>query len=233
MRARGRGANARSAVALMSLGVRGGDEVVIAGFEPRGRGGHRRNRAGHSQSRGTRRARRRGVTHAPVGADPRRTTLQPGSLRGVIASRGFASGGRDLPSADDIVVSRDRRRHRSRERRVRSRARRRARAAPGARARLRRATVREIMAAHLELLDDPELVGDARARFAPARARASPGAPACAPARGAEMPPAMRGSPNASTICAISNGRCCAHSTAARPAARDRRAAAASCWRAI
>ena len=34
MRARGRGARARSTVALMSLGIRGGDEVVIAGFEP-------------------------------------------------------------------------------------------------------------------------------------------------------------------------------------------------------
>ncbi len=33
IRARGRAANARSVVALMSLGVRGGDELVIAGFE--------------------------------------------------------------------------------------------------------------------------------------------------------------------------------------------------------
>ena len=35
IRARGRAARARSAVALMSLGIRGGDEVVIAGFEAR------------------------------------------------------------------------------------------------------------------------------------------------------------------------------------------------------
>src|SRR5688572_6647221 len=34
VRARGRSARARSTVALMSLGIRGGDEVVIAGFEP-------------------------------------------------------------------------------------------------------------------------------------------------------------------------------------------------------
>src|SRR4051812_37246567 len=33
IRARGRGADARSTVALMSLGIRGGDELVIAGFE--------------------------------------------------------------------------------------------------------------------------------------------------------------------------------------------------------
>src|SRR6185503_6679013 len=33
VRARGRAANPKSAVALMSLGVRGGDELVIAGFE--------------------------------------------------------------------------------------------------------------------------------------------------------------------------------------------------------
>ena len=33
IRARGRGASARSAVALMSLGIRGGDELVITGFE--------------------------------------------------------------------------------------------------------------------------------------------------------------------------------------------------------
>src|SRR6185436_7052870 len=33
IRARGRAARARSTVALMSLGIRGGDEVVIAGFE--------------------------------------------------------------------------------------------------------------------------------------------------------------------------------------------------------
>ncbi|HTU68122.1 MAG TPA: glucose PTS transporter subunit IIA, partial [Steroidobacteraceae bacterium] len=32
VRARGRGVDARSAVALMSLGIKGGDEVVIAGF---------------------------------------------------------------------------------------------------------------------------------------------------------------------------------------------------------
>ena len=34
VRARGRAASARSAVALMSLGVRGGDEIVISGFNP-------------------------------------------------------------------------------------------------------------------------------------------------------------------------------------------------------
>ena len=33
VRARGRSANPKSAVALMSLGVRGGDEIVIAGFD--------------------------------------------------------------------------------------------------------------------------------------------------------------------------------------------------------
>ena len=33
VRARGRSANPQSAVALMSLGVRGGDELVIVGFE--------------------------------------------------------------------------------------------------------------------------------------------------------------------------------------------------------
>ena len=35
IRAHGRGARARSTVALMSLGIRGGDEVVIAGFDPK------------------------------------------------------------------------------------------------------------------------------------------------------------------------------------------------------
>ena len=51
IRARGRGARARSTVALMSLGIRGGDEVVIAGFEASGRDRHRGHCRGDPQSR--------------------------------------------------------------------------------------------------------------------------------------------------------------------------------------
>ena len=63
--------------------------------------------------------------------------------------------------------------------------------------------VRDIMAAHLELLDDPQLLVMPRARrSAPARARHSPGATVCARAPRRWRPPVMRASPSASTICA-------------------------------
>jgi phosphoenolpyruvate-protein phosphotransferase len=163
VRARGRGASARSAVALMSLGIRGGDELVLAGFEADAADGIARLADLI-----------RGLDDAPVPAPPlpdigavsRATTAsdpaEPGTLHGVVASRGFATGDAFYLQHVDVPVpeiglgfdpesaafdhSRDA---------VRARlSRRAATAAPAA---------REILSAHLELLDDPQLLQDARA----------------------------------------------------------------------
>jgi phosphoenolpyruvate-protein phosphotransferase len=160
IRARGRGASARSAVALMSLGVRGGDEVVIAGFEPGAAAGVA---AIAKLIRELEDAPAR--AHAPAAAansSAPASPLEPGKLRGVVASRGFAVGTAfylqhvDIPVAeyglgvDAENVAFDRARDEVRARLSR-------RAATAATA------AREIINAHLELLDDPQLLQDARA----------------------------------------------------------------------
>jgi multiphosphoryl transfer protein len=157
IRARGRGARARSTVALMSLGVRGGDEVVIAGFEPAAATGVAaiveviRNLAA-------------AAPHAPVPM-PVADAGDATKLRGVIASRGVAAGAAFyLQAADMAVVEAGQgvdAEHRAFDH-----------ARDGVRARLAKLsvtaapTVREIMTAHLELLDDPEFVDAARRSIA-------------------------------------------------------------------
>ena len=94
----------------------------------------------------------------------------------------------------------------------------------------RRGAVRGILEAHLELIEDPELLGATRSRFAPARVRASPGVPASPAASRDCMPPATRVSSNVSRISPTSNDRCCANSPAGRDQ-RPRSRAAASWWR--
>ncbi|HUQ10956.1 MAG TPA: phosphoenolpyruvate--protein phosphotransferase [Steroidobacteraceae bacterium] len=157
LRARGRGATARSAVALMSLGVRGGDEVVINGFEPAAAAGVA------AIARVIRELEKGG--HAVVPATTASTAPGPadaGRLRGVVASRGYAVGHAFYLQHVDIPVveygqgfeQESAAFDRSREE-VRARlARLAATAAP---------TLREILSAHLELLDDPQLLQDARA----------------------------------------------------------------------
>lgn len=153
IRARGRGARARSTVALMSLGIRGGDEVVIVGFEAKAATGI----AAIAE------AIRNLEEAAPHAAAPAPIALPSDgpNLRAVIASRGIAVGAAFYLQAADLAVveagqgvdAEQRAFDRARDS-VRSRlSRLSATAAP---------TVREIMTAHLELLDDPGIVDAAR-----------------------------------------------------------------------
>ncbi|HEY6125745.1 MAG TPA: phosphoenolpyruvate--protein phosphotransferase [Steroidobacteraceae bacterium] len=160
LRARGRGARARSTVALMSLGIRGGDEVVIAGFEPAAADGiaaiarairNLETVAAHAE--------------VPAPTATAASSSDPANLRGVTANRGLAIGPAFYLQAADLQVAEtgsgigeetlafDRARDSVRARLSRLAA----TAAP---------TVREIMSAHLELLDDPDLVDAARAGIA-------------------------------------------------------------------
>ena len=158
VRARGRAASARSAVALMSLGVRGGDELVISGFEPAAS-------AGIAQVATLIRNLADVAPHASAAVAPTPVNSEPGVLRAVVASQGLAVGPAFYLDAVEIpvaeagagVVHEGARFDRARDA-VRARLKRlAATAAP---------TVREIMGAHLELLDDPHLSESARAAMA-------------------------------------------------------------------
>jgi len=164
IRARGHAANPRSVVALMSLGVRGGDELVIAGFEAAAAAGIAQIVERVRTLDGAEPAPQ---VHAPrvasIQDDP---AFQPASHAtrpcGVIASRGFAVGPAFPFEIDEPVVieqgggvaaeaaALERARHH-----VRARLQERAGSATRA--------VRDIMNAHLELLDDPQLTEVARA----------------------------------------------------------------------
>jgi phosphoenolpyruvate-protein phosphotransferase len=163
VRARGRKASARSAVALMSLGVRGGDELVLVGFEPAAATGiaaltriiHELEQVAPTEA-------------APVAAAQPR---EPGRLRGVLASRGFAVGEAFFTSRAEFPVAEagrgvepesadfDRALHEVRARLTKQ-------AASAA------ATVRAILGAHLELLDDPQLARDTREHIAAGKSAA-------------------------------------------------------------
>ena len=156
VRARGRGANPKSAVALMSLGVRGGDEIVIAGFESRAAGGIAeiarviRHLDGGAPA---------AAPHAPT-PPARRQSDTAGVAHGVIASRGFAVGPVHRFDLEEISV---REAGAGDEHAALDRALRAVRTAIEKRAQGAVAAVRDIMSAHLELLDDPELLMPARA----------------------------------------------------------------------
>ncbi|HEV7605953.1 MAG TPA: phosphoenolpyruvate--protein phosphotransferase [Steroidobacteraceae bacterium] len=166
IRARGRGARARSTVALMSLGIRGGDEVVIAGFEPAAAAGIAaivsaiRNLEAVAPP-----------AHVRVADTPVPATLEPDTLRGVIASRGLALGTAFYLVASEIPVI-EAGQGAGNELLALERAR------DVVRARLTHLsvtaapTVREIMTAHLELLDDPELIDAARSFVADGKSAA-------------------------------------------------------------
>jgi len=152
IRARGRAARARSTVALMSLGIRGGDEVVIAGFESKAATGVAAIAEAIRNLEAV-------AAHAPA---PAAVAVPAGSNpRGVIASRGIAVGPAFYLQAADIAVI-----EAGQGVEVEQRAFDRAR--DNVRARLAKLTatalpaVREIMTAHLELLDDPQIVDTAR-----------------------------------------------------------------------
>jgi len=154
IRAHGRTASARSAVALMSLGIRGGDELVISGFDARAAAGvadlarlirNLETAAPHM------------VTVASVAAAASGAPMDASRPRGVIASRGFALGKAFLLRAAELSVveqgtgvaaenaALERARLAVRERLTR-------------RSVNASSTAREVIAAHLELLDDTLLL---------------------------------------------------------------------------
>ena len=151
VRARGRSANPKSAVALMSLGVRGGDEIVIAGFHADAAPGIAeiaraiRHLDPAPPAQGA-------AAHAPVAA------LHNGP---VIASRGFVVGPAHRFDLEELAVAES-----GAGAATESAALERALAAVRVhieqRARHGKPPVRDIMAAHLELLDDPQLLTAAR-----------------------------------------------------------------------
>ena len=159
IRAHGRHANPRSVVALMSLGVRGGDQLTVVGFDaaaaPGVAGIARLIRTLESAAPETRPATAAAIREAP------RLPSEPGTARGVIASRGFIVGPAcsieiDLPAVHEAgggVAAESAALERARDA-VRARLTERSRSATRA--------LRDIMTAHLELLDDPQLLDAAR-----------------------------------------------------------------------
>ena len=158
--AHGRTATARSAVALMSLGVRRGDAVTLSA-------------SGQDAAKAIRDLKQliAGIVEAPEAAPSRQPEFasaarqQGDRLRGVIASRGLAVGRAVTLRAAEIQVKELGAgvAHESAELE-------RARAAVRARleelARKSSATARDVIAAHLEFVDDWELVAAARRAIA-------------------------------------------------------------------
>jgi phosphoenolpyruvate-protein phosphotransferase len=161
IRARGRIADPKSAVMLMSMGIRGGDEIVITGFEPGAA-------AGIAEIA-------RIIRHL----DPAASKLEaaPRSARpdvpsgGVIASRGFVVGPVLRFDMDELAVDEDAP-DAGKENAALDRALAVVRARVGQRAQGAKQAVRDIMAAHLELLDDPQLLSFARADIRAGRSAA-------------------------------------------------------------
>ena len=151
IRARGRGASARSAVALMSLGIRGGDELVLVGFEPGASSGIA--------------ALKRIISEldevAPASAPPAAAAgaakpAEPGRWNGVVASRGYALGNAFFLARAEIPVI-ETGKGVAEETAALDRALAQVRARLTSLAARSNHTAREIFSAHLELLDDPEL----------------------------------------------------------------------------
>ncbi len=158
IRARGRGASARSAVALMSLGIRGGDEVVIVGFEPAAAAGVAAVAKVIRELEPGAPVTAPALAPAKLAAHP--DASQAGRLGGVPASRGFSVGTAVyLPRAEFPVVEAGR--GAREETRAFDQARDQVRARVAQLATSGPPTLRDILAAHLELLDDPQLIRDA------------------------------------------------------------------------
>jgi phosphoenolpyruvate-protein phosphotransferase len=150
VRARGRSADPRSTVALMSLGIRGGDEVVIAGFVPAAA-------AGVAQLADIVRGLADAAPATVVAPAADRPPADPTRLVGVVASRGIAAGPVFRVQAQQIAVD-ESGRGPAEETRALDAARERVRAVLARRADSGGRATREIVAAHLELLDDPLLL---------------------------------------------------------------------------
>ena len=179
LRARGREANARSTVALMALGVRHGEEIEIRASGPDANNALNALTAifnAHASApRPAQPSPALAAVHPPAGLDvgttqpgdlpANRTVMTSGVLRGVAASPGLAVGPALQLHRPEIRV-RETGAGAPTEHAALDRAR------AEVRARLERAslaaasdatgTAREIAAAHLELLDDPELIAAAR-----------------------------------------------------------------------
>jgi phosphocarrier protein FPr/phosphocarrier protein len=154
--AHGRTANAKSAVALMSLGVRRGDEITLVAS-----GEHAAKAVRELKALIAGLADSHEPARAPTPAPPPAVRQQGNRLRGVIASRGLAVGRAVTLRAAEIQVTENGRgiAHESAEF---------DRARAEVRTRLEHLgvgssqTAREVIAAHLEFLDDWELVAAAR-----------------------------------------------------------------------
>ncbi|HWZ63870.1 MAG TPA: phosphoenolpyruvate--protein phosphotransferase [Steroidobacteraceae bacterium] len=180
---RGHEANARSTVALMTLGAQHGDEVEIRASGPDAALALNTlaTALGTAHGTGSARAPRGGIASdaphsaASVDAAPeRRAPPGPGDvLPGVIASRGLALGRAVQLSPPEIEVAEDgagvEEESAALDRaRAAVRARLERRAGAGAEGAGVRAAA-EIAAAHLELIDDPELLGAARLELSQGR----------------------------------------------------------------
>jgi phosphoenolpyruvate-protein phosphotransferase len=161
--ARGREADAASAVALMTLGVQCGDELQLRALGPEAAEAVQRIAAivGEPSQREARRARQ--AAAAPSAPEPSSDAL----LRGVCASAGLVTGiahqlqriALPVEAAGSGVES-------ERTALISARAAVRAHLAHGASAGTLPDAVREIAAAHAELLDDPQLLARAEALIA-------------------------------------------------------------------
>ena len=156
IRARGRGASARSTVALMSLGVRGGDELVIVGFEPAAAAGVA------AIVKVVRELEKGGQAPAPGSSVKSLAPAMDGQLRGVLASGGFVVGQAFYLQHVDIAVA-EYGTGVDQENAAFDRARDEVRARITRQAATAGAAARDILTAHVELLDDPQLIQDARA----------------------------------------------------------------------
>jgi phosphoenolpyruvate-protein phosphotransferase len=161
--ARGRSANAKSAVALMSLGAQRGDEVTLVA-------------AGEGAAKAVGELRKLILSLddkasgapaiAPIAtAPPARQQTHPNRLRGVIASRGLAVG-RAVPLKGAEVQVAEAGKGVAHETEEFERARAAVRARLEQIAASAQGTAREVIAAHLEFLDDWELVAAARRAIA-------------------------------------------------------------------
>jgi phosphoenolpyruvate-protein phosphotransferase len=167
--AHGREANARSAVALMALGVQRGDEIEIRASGPDAALALQAL-AALSAAAGTSGAAGMTSAAAPPPAEPPAAGAD-GALPGVIASRGFAVGQAVQLRRTELQVAEagagaDHENAALDRARAAVRARLQRRAAPETTAGAGMDAAREIAAAHLELLDDPEVLAGARALIA-------------------------------------------------------------------
>jgi phosphocarrier protein FPr/phosphocarrier protein len=165
--AHGREANARSAVAIMTLGVQRGDEIEIRARGPDAALAVQALAAlsAAAGSAGAASMTRAAAAANAAGATGRAAAGTDGALQGVIASRGFAVGQAVQLRRPEVQVA-EAGAGADHENAALERARAAVRARLQRRAEAGMDAAREIAAAHLELLDDPEVLAGARALLA-------------------------------------------------------------------